>query len=449
MKSFNKQSRENTLFPPHCVTLHPLHRSTPGPGSTHSHKWRPCWTPQRPRPRLRLRRLLLWVPWPRRLCRPPSRCWRKGTSAAWTPAKTCGVLEVTRITDAPGPPGLWLGVWRGAWLLAVGGASRTSRSCAWFALRRSWPGWGQPAARWRWAWTAKPPSACPRPPPPVCPCPTLCRGCPQVPARPRRRAKARPPPAASTPRWPLPAHGLVREGGRAAAAAETPGPSRRTTTARAPRGRRRARPAACTAAPSSAPRRTGGAAAGTPPTRPCTACASGPVCGAQRACSTTACRTLRGSSGSLARAMTLWGATRTPSAVPAGWPSWPCRSSCPACAATCLCAPACAVGSGAAAAGASTRRSDEARRRGAVGGGSPDQGGVSGTGSIWGGSGWSGALSRPQNSITALQSPTAFHCILLFLFSTLGGGWAGLPHWSSPAAGAPRSGSTGATWSLS
>lgn len=127
------------------------------------------------------------------------------------------------------------------------------------------------------------------------------------------------------------------------------------------RRRRRARPAACTAAQCSAPLRTGGAAAEMPLTRPCTASASGPACGARRACSTTACRTRRESSGSRAPAMTPWGAIRTPCAAPAGWPCWPCRSSYPACAATCLCAPACAVERGAAAAGVSTRRSDEAR----------------------------------------------------------------------------------------
>lgn len=137
-----------------------------------------------------------------------------------------------------------------------------------------------------------------------------------------------------------------------------------TTTAHVLRLRRRARPAACTAALCSALRRTGGAAAEMPRTRPCTACASGPACGAQRVCSTTACQTLRESSGSRARVKTRWGATRTPFAVPAGWPSWPCRSSCPACAATCLCAPACGVGRGVAAVGESTRRSDEARLRG-------------------------------------------------------------------------------------
>lgn len=124
--------------------------------------------------------------------------------------------------------------------------------------------------------------------------------------------------------------------------------------------RLRARPAACTAAQSSAPPRTGGAAAETPLTRPFTASASGPACGARRACSTTACQTRRESSGSRAPVMTPWGATRIPCAAPAGWPCWPCRSSCPACAATCLCAPACAVERGAAAAAVNTRLSDEA-----------------------------------------------------------------------------------------
>lgn len=104
-----------------------------------------------------------------------------------------------------------------------------------------------------------------------------------------------------------------------------------------------------------------------PRTRPCTASASGPACGARRACSTTVCRTRRGSSGSPAPAMTPWGGTRTPCAVRAGWPSWPCRSLCPACAATCLCAPACAVGRDVAAVGESTRRSDEARCSGGGG----------------------------------------------------------------------------------
>lgn len=74
--------------------------------------------------------------------------------------------------------------------------------------------------------------------------------------------------------------------------------------------------------------------------------------------------------------MTQWGGTRTPFAVPAGWPYWPCRSLCPACAATCLCAPACGVVRGVAAVGESTRRSDEARIGG--GRGSLDQGGLGG-----------------------------------------------------------------------
>lgn len=145
-------------------------------------------------------------------------------------------------------------------------------------------------------------------------------------------------------------------------------------TARALRLHRHAHLAVCTAALFSALQRMGGADAETPRTRPCTACASGPVCGAQRVCSTIVCRTLRESSGSLVRVMTRWGATRTPSAVPAGWPSWPCHSSCPACAATCLCAPACDVGRGVAAVGESTRQSDEA---GILGGrGFLDRGGL-------------------------------------------------------------------------
>lgn len=69
---------------------------------------------------------------------------------------------------------------------------------------------------------------------------------------------------------------------------------------------------------------------------------------------------------------TRWEATHTPSAVPAGWPYWPCHSLCPACAATCLYAPVCGVVRGVAAVGGSTRRSDEARIAG--GRGSPDQG---------------------------------------------------------------------------
>lgn len=185
---------------------------------------------------------------------------------------------------------------------------------------------------------------------------------------------------------------------------------------------RRARLAACTAALFSALRRTGGAAAETPRTRPCTACASGPVCGAQRVCSTTACRTLRESSGSLAPVMTRWGATHTPSAVPAGWPSWPCRSSCPACAATCLCAPACAVERGVAAVGESTRRSDEARLgdrrasldRGSLGVGRRERERERAPAVMLEFSRWERWSQTTQYSDAALQSPKAFHCIPLF-----------------------------------
>lgn len=217
----------------------------------------------------------------------------------------------------------------------------------------------------------------------------------------------------------------------------TPGLSPPTTIALVLRLRRHALLAVCTAALFSALRRTGGAAAEMPQTQPCTACASGPVCGVLRVYSTTACRTLRESSGSLAPVMTRWGATRTPSAVPAGWPSWPCRSSYPACAATCLCAPACGVGRGVAAVGVSTRLSDEARLAG--GRGSLDRGGlgVERREHLLGRTRWSfrrnSALSRPRPLTWPSKAPwpSAAFCSL---FST----W-GLPHWSMPVKGALHS----------
>lgn len=256
----------------------------------------------------------------------------------------------------------------------------------------------------------------------------LCQACPQVPVRPRRREKARPLHAASTPPWPRPAHGLVR-GEEAPAAAGTRASSRQTTTAHVLR-LHPARLAVCTVALFSAHQKMGEAAAEMPPTQPCTAYASGPVCGVQRACSTTACQTLRESSGSLVHVMTPWGVTHTPFAVPAGWPSWPCRSSCPACAATYLCAPAYGVGKGVAAAGESTRRSDEARLGG--GRGSLDLGDldIKRRDHLKGCRRWKLVLSLSQTSDVALQSPRAFHCIPLFLLST----W-GLPLWSTPAEG--------------
>lgn len=340
-----------------------------------------------------------------------------------------------RITDGQGPQGLWLGGWLAVWLLVVEEACRTSQSCAWFALRRSWREWVRRAVMWLWAWTVKPPSVYPHRHPSVCPCPMLYPACPQVPVHPRRRVKARRRPAASTHRWPLPGHGLVREE-EGPVVVVTQEQSLPMMTARALRLHRHARLAVCTAALFSVLQRMGGADAEMPQTRPCTACASGPVCGAQRVCSTTACRTLRESSGSLVHVMTQWGATRIPSAVPAGWPSWPYLSLCPACAATCLCAPACDVGRGVAAVGESTRQSDEARLLG--GRGFLDRGGLGierrehPLGRRRLALNRNSALSRPRP--LARQSPTAFRCIRLFLFST----W-GLPHWSMPAVGALHS----------
>uniref|UniRef100_A0A3B3T9D7 Sprouty related EVH1 domain containing 3 n=1 Tax=Paramormyrops kingsleyae TaxID=1676925 RepID=A0A3B3T9D7_9TELE len=133
-----------------------------------------------------------------------------------------------------------------------------------------------------------------------------------------------------------------------------PGP-RMTLPARPPH-RHPPPPAASIAVPSSAPQTMGAAAARMPLTQPCTACASGPACGAPRACSTIVPRTRRASSGSRARARSCRASGHTRRAVCVGWCCWRCRFSCPACAAICPCVPACAAASSAAAVAGSTRR---------------------------------------------------------------------------------------------
>ncbi|KAL0168821.1 hypothetical protein M9458_037043, partial [Cirrhinus mrigala] len=143
-----------------------------------------------------------------------------------------------------------------------------------------------------------------------------------------RRAKARPLPAASTPRSPRPALGLASEG---AAAAEGK-PSRPTTTAPA----RRAPPPARRAAASENGRGR---------------CRDAP----DPALHCLRQWTLLYHCMSDSEGETRWAGGRTRCAAPAGWRCWRCLFSCPACAATCPCAHACAVGRDAAAAEESTR----------------------------------------------------------------------------------------------
>lgn len=108
--------------------------------------------------------------------------------------------------------------------------------------------------------------------------------------------------------------------------------------------------AASTVGRCSTTKTTGGGSAKTPPTRSSSASTKSAACSAPRACCTTACPIPRATSQTPAHVTHL-----TSSSACAGWPWWRCPSSRPACAATCLCAPATTVARHAAAVGASTR----------------------------------------------------------------------------------------------
>lgn len=207
---------------------------------------------------------------------------------------------------------------------------QTSQNFVWCTLRKNWQVWAHQAVRSRLCWTPKALGATP-PHPPVCLMPSLEHLLQAAPHR--RRAKAHPRHAASILHLPHPALGLAKEGAVEPVGVERP--SHPMMTAHVHKAHPPARHAVCIVAQCLVPRRMDVAAAGMLRIQLYTAYASGHVYGVPRAYSTTACQTLKASSGSHVRVKTRWAVGHTHSAVPAGWHCWHCHSLCHACAATC------------------------------------------------------------------------------------------------------------------
>lgn len=227
---------------------------------------------------------------------------------------------------------------------------QTSQSCVWCTLRKNWQLWALQVVRSLLCWTPKALVATPLHP---LVCQMQCLEHLLQVAPHRTRAKAHPRHAASIHHLPHLALGLAREWAVGPVRVEMP--SHLMMTVHVHKAPPPAHHAVCTVALCLTPLRTDVAAARMLLIQLYTAYASGRVYGVLRACSTTACQTLKASSGNHVPVKTRWAVGHTRSAVPAGWHCWHFHSLCPACAATCPSEHACAVGRDVAAVVESTR----------------------------------------------------------------------------------------------